>query len=74
MRTLTRPFDQQTHGLRRLSTAGESERPESAWTLARRAASTGPCYTQDKGWNRVRYALLTTELKVLTSSHDNERY
>ena len=74
MRTLTRPFDQQTHGLQRLPTAGESERPESAWTLARRAAPTGLCYTQNEGWSRVRYTLFNAELKALASSQDDERY
>ena len=67
-------FDQQAHGPRRLSTASESERPESAWTLARRAAPTGLCYTQNEGWSRVRYTLFSSELKALaTSSSSSER-
>ena len=61
-------FDQRAHGPRRLSTAGESERPESAWTLAQRAAPTGLCYTQDEGWSRVRYTLFNAELKALAAS------
>jgi hypothetical protein len=58
----------EANGPQRLSAGDESGRPESAWTLARRAAPTGLCYTQEKGWNRVRYTLFNAELEALLAS------
>lgn len=61
-------FRHEAAGPRRLSTVDEAEKSESAWTLARRAAPTGSCYTEEEGWSRVRYTLFNAELEALVAS------